>query len=134
MKKSLILFVILILFNYGCKQRTINKAKNIVGKGLVAKNKYYDFGQVSQSKLDSIDFSFLLLNSGDSDISIHDIDVSCRCVVVEQSFQTIHPYETKSITGKIGIKGQEKRINKSIFVNYANDNVLLLRVKGVVTE
>lgn len=81
--------------------------------------------------MDSIQFTFKLTNNSNDLIKIHGIDKSCDCISVCSFPKEIKPNTTHYFMGKIG-NTQSGKINKSIFVNYDDSEVLILRITGEV--
>lgn len=101
---------------------------------LVVRNRYYDIGKIKVSQTDSIDFSFGLENRGKENIEVHNVDVSCNCITVHDIPHNIPSNTTAYIKGKMGVSQNIGTFNKTLFVNYNNDEVLLLRIKGEFTK
>lgn len=109
------------------KQDTDNAA-------LLVEQPHFNCGKVSKQNRDSIDFKFTLKNISKDSIIIDNVDVTCGCLSVHSAPKMILPGKTEYIKGKIGIRQQIGNVNKTIFVNYNNDEVTILRVKGKVIE
>lgn len=135
MRSIKVFFAVAILIPYGCSQQDNHGSENLLGNDspLSASPKYYDFGEVTTQN-DSIEYVFQLNNLGKKDISIQDVDVSCKCIVVNDVPDIIPIGKTALIKGKIGITGNLGTFNKALFVNYNHDEVLLLRIKGEVKK
>ena len=93
-------------------------------------NRIFDFGVVDINDFDSIGFYFNLKNLGPKNVIIHDVEATCPCVRISVKPDTISPGEYSLIGGKIGIKDSRGLQNKAIFVNYDDDKIMLLRIKG----
>lgn len=92
---------------------------------------HYNFGTISKLTIDSINFTFKITNNTDDFIKIHGIDKSCDCISVNSFPKELKPNSTNYIIGKIG-NVQSGKMNKSIFVNYDDSEVLILRITGEV--
>lgn len=102
--------------------------------GLQAAESRYDFGSVSKSKKDSVIFEFELRNKGKEPVVIDEIDLSCSCLSISSRPDTLQPGTSATIRGAAGIKESKGKFSKPIFVNYNNEEVLLLRIVGNVTD
>lgn len=98
--------------------------------GIFIENNRYNFGEIAFESVDSLDFSFVLNNTSNKNISIGDIDVSCGCISISKRENIIKAGHSMDLIGKFGIKGQKGKIDKAIFVNYGNNDVLILHVIG----
>ena len=96
-------------------------------------SRYFDFGKVSISQKDSVDFIFSLKNFSKENIVLGKVEPSCSCISITNIPDTILPNATVPIKGRIGIKQSVGKFNKPIFVNY-QDEVLLLRIVGNITK
>lgn len=101
---------------------------------LVTQNYKYNFGSVNKKDNPTIDFSFTVENSSDSTIHIDNTEVSCNCLSVTDTISSIAPHKSIILHGFINTKEQSGDLNKSIFINYNKNQVLLLRVKGTIKE
>lgn len=103
---------------------------------LQVKDSRYILGEVLKSKGDSIEFIFNLKNCADSLIIIKKVDVSCGCISIIESPDSIFPNMNAKLKGVVNIKNQHGHLNKSIFVNYGRrrNSILLLRIIGDIIE
>ena len=98
--------------------------------GIYINNNRYDFGEIAFESVDSLDFSFNLKNISSKNITIGNIDVSCGCISISKRENIIKAGHSTDLKGKFGIKGQKGKIDKTIFVNYGNNDVLILHIIG----
>lgn len=134
MSKQLVTFIMILALigctgTNNCKKRSPDN-----DNGISPESKLFDFGQVSNSKIDSVSFSFTLNNKGDKDVIINDIDATCPCIVLSNKPKIIQHNKCAIIRGRIGIKGGYGKQNKAVFVNYNDNNILLLRIVGEITN
>lgn len=135
MKKYLCLNWILILATLGLGSCNDNSFKHTQSKEcLFVEEPHFDWGIASKHETDSIEFKILLKNTSNKYVNIDKVDISCGCLSIKSFPQHIPPGKSGYIVGKIGIRQQINKINKTIFVNYNTDKVVILRVKGKVTE
>lgn len=96
-----------------------------------AKNEY-DFGTVLEGEI--IDTSFILTNTGKSDLIITDAKASCGCTVPEWPRNAIKPGENAMVRVKFNTSGKPNRQVKTVTL-YTNTTKgrEVLKVKGMVT-
>lgn len=104
------------------------------GDALVCDNPRYNIGEVSKSKQDNAKFIFKITNNSNKTINISDVDVTCGCIYVAEYKNVITPQNSFVLKGFIDLRKQYGHISKPIFVKYNNDNVLLIRVVGDITN
>lgn len=101
-------------------------------ESLRVKNKTCNLGNLSKKDNHVIDFSFDIENVSNVPIVIDKIDVSCGCVFIEKIRKPISAHKFIKLKGNINIQKQEGYFSKSIYLNYSNGNVMLLKVKGII--
>lgn len=106
----------------------------VENEDVIIENTRYNIGEIAFESADSLDFHFNIKNKTDKAIPIGDIDVSCGCVSAKKDFKEIPANKALTLKGKIGLKGLSGKINKTIFVNYGNNEVLLLHVIGEINQ
>lgn len=126
-------YLLLSLLLLSCNTKESDSTFNQDGP-LVTENYKYNFGSVNKKDNPTIDFSFTVENSSDSTIYIDNTEVSCNCLSITDSIATIAPHKSATLHGTINTKEQSGDLNKSIFINYNKNQVLLLRVKGTIKE
>lgn len=92
----------------------------------------YDFGEATKDLQSNIPFVFLIKNSSDSIIHISKVESLCGCVTIVSKPDSLNPSHTAKIEGFIDVSQQEGKLLKTIFVNYGNDELLLLHLKGII--
>ncbi|MBC8625976.1 DUF1573 domain-containing protein [Alloprevotella sp. Lung230] len=97
---------------------------------IIVDHKKLDLHSFSTKDRDSIAYTFTLTNNSEKEIAINDIDVSCSCVAVHTNPSTIAPHSSISINGKIGTESLQGKFRKSIYINYANNEILILKIIG----
>lgn len=95
--------------------------------------KYY-IGEVSKTKQDNVEFIFKITNNSNKTINISDVDVTCGCIHITQYKNIITPQKSFILKGFVDLRKQYGHISKPIFIKYDNDNVLLIRVIGDITN
>lgn len=91
-----------------------------------------DLGVIDASKQDSASFNFKIRNISIENIELTKIEPSCSCVSIDSVQRILIPGQETIIHGKIGLKGSIGNFSKPIFINYGNEDLLLLRIRGVV--
>lgn len=130
-------FVFLTMFQSSCsssQDKQSNEENMVEKENVIIENNRYNIGEIAFESADSLDFHFNIKNKTDKAIPLGDIDVSCGCVSVKKEYQEIPANETLTLKGKIGLKGLSGKIDKTIFVNYGNNEVLLLHVVGEINQ
>lgn len=127
-------FFALLLAITGCnKTNKSNQAYSYYSDVLTVTPDKYDFGDIEKKGKLVIPFSFKIKSKADSTIYIKKVDVSCHCLSID-TITTIYPNHENELKGTIDISNLSGHINKTIFVNYGEDEVLLLRIKGDIIE
>lgn len=108
------------------------KAESRLVSGLYVGQAYFDCGKMKKMEMRSKDFSFELENKSEKEIIIHDVDVSCPCVVIDKAPDKIASGASEKVVGHIDIENQGGKLSKPIFVNFDNGEVMLLRIIGEV--
>lgn len=92
----------------------------------------HDFGQISKDE--PVTHSFKFTNTGDIPLVISSAKASCGCTVAAYTKAPILPGESGEITATYNAK-KAGTFQKSITINSnARDNVVVLYLKGQVTE
>ncbi len=92
----------------------------------------YDFGEVTEGK--KVEYSFLILNKGKSDLQIRSVRASCGCTAANPTSKVVKPGEKTEMKvifdsqGKVGL--QNKTI--TIISNDPNASTSILRISGTV--
>ena len=126
------LFIYLILVTniiFGCthSNKDINNVQD-KKEVLVPEIKHLYLGKINKNGRDTISFSFRIYNQSDKIACINKIDVSCSCVSLAKSVKPIPPKQSMNIYGTLNLKTISGHISKSIFVNYNNGALLVLRI------
>ena len=125
--------LLVLLISLSCTRHTRRDTVAIttnLSEKLYVEKRYFYIGEIPKAEIDSIEFKFILKNLSDSSIKVNRIDVSCSCLKINTSVREILPKDSISLEGKAGLQKQYGHISKSIFVNYDEDKILLLRVIG----
>lgn len=135
MVRNVLYVLVAVLFICGCKEQ--NKSERVVQQrhvdNLVCDNTHFNFGDVSKKNKSFVDFSFVIMNMGDSLAKISSVEESCSCIHVEKFTRKIPPKQKGTIKGVVDIKKQKGHFSKPIFVNCSGDKVLLLRIIGDIS-
>lgn len=89
-----------------------------------------DLGRIDTDDNRIVPFEFKLTNNSDTIMDISSIDVSCNCVKILGYTKSISINQTGKISGKIDLRNQSGHLRKSIYVNYNNDSMKLLKIIG----
>ncbi len=146
-KLTIILFVILSISIFSCKQNASNKVndKNLTkaqerdskkAKGLAEitfVSKDFDFGTIKQGE--KADALFEFTNTGESDLIITKAKSSCGCTVPEwPKDKLIKPGEKGEIKAVFDSKSRRNKQNKSITLTTNTlKGIEVIYVKGFVT-
>ncbi|MDG1172462.1 MAG: DUF1573 domain-containing protein [Polaribacter sp.] len=150
MKKTKFLIVVLITASFltGCKDATNITAKikkeNLVNaksrdseikKGAASisfDKKEYDFGTVNEG--DIVETSYLVTNSGKTDLVITNAQASCGCTVPVWPKNPIKPGATGEVKVKFNTSGKPNRQQKTITLTTNTESGReVLTLKGSVT-
>ena len=150
MKKTKFLIVVLITASFltGCKDATNITAKikkeNLVNaksrdseikKGAASisfDKKEYDFGTVNEG--DVVETSYLVTNSGKTDLVITNAQASCGCTVPVWPKNPIKPGATGEVKVKFNTSGKPNRQQKTITLTTNTESGReVLTLKGSVT-
>ncbi|MDD7915972.1 DUF1573 domain-containing protein [Polaribacter ponticola] len=149
MKKITILFAFIICANVFVSCADSN-AKTKINKGNLDKaksrdleikkgtasisvdNNEYDFGTVNEG--DIVEKTFLVTNSGKTDLVITDARVTCGCTVPAWPKAPIKPGETKEVKVKFNTASKRNRQRKNItLITNTESGREVLTLKGMVT-
>lgn len=92
------------------------------------------FGEIDADKKDVRPFTFKITNLSDSLLVIEKIDVSCQCVTVSSYPDSLASGKGGEIRGTIDLKKQSGHMRKSIFVNYNNGSIKMLKIKADIKK
>ncbi|WP_075601741.1 DUF1573 domain-containing protein [Saccharicrinis aurantiacus] len=95
-------------------------------------NKIFDFGEIKQGA--KAEHTFVITNSGKSNLIIRKVKASCGCTAVTPDKKVIGPGESTNVKASFNSQGKTGRQNKSVTV-ITNDPMasnILLRVQGNV--
>lgn len=111
-----------------------NNVTNATDEALIAVENKYDLGEINKKEHQFVDFAFEIENISDSTIKISKTELSCGCLSLTDTLSVIKPHSKAKFHGKVNTTEQRGYLNKSIFVNYGKNKVMLLRVKGNIIE
>ena len=92
----------------------------------------YKFGNIKEGK--NVVFTFMFLNTGNADLMIEELYVSCYCVIVKEYDKVIKPGEKGKIYGYIDTKGFQGDVVKVIKVttNIPDAEPAILTLEGKI--
>lgn len=92
----------------------------------------YKFGNIKEGK--NVVFTFMFSNTGNADLVIEELAVSCYCVVVKKYTKVIKPGEKGKIYGYINTKGFQGYVVKVIKVstNIPDTEPAILTLEGKI--
>tara|TARA_B100000809_G_scaffold263627_1_gene317333 strand:+ start:18439 stop:18891 length:453 start_codon:yes stop_codon:yes gene_type:complete len=125
MKKIIIALVTIVVVSVSCKKSAASKVKdqNIeIAKerdlksenlAIVSFDKVsYDFGTIDEG--DTIETSFIITNTGKSDLLISNAKASCGCTIPTWPKEAIKSGESSPMHVKFNSKGKRNKISKTI--------------------
>ena len=92
----------------------------------------FDFGSKDSSEI--VDHTFVLKNTGHSDLVITAVRPACGCTAAELTQSTIPPGETAKLSAKLTLAGRNGQVQKPILIesNDPANPALQLVMKGVI--
>ena len=129
-----LLFAIAFIGSCTNNQEKSEYLSNRYGDALVCESPRYHIGEVSKSKQDNVEFTFKITNNSNKTINVSDVDVTCGCIHITEYKNIITPQNSFTLKGYVDLRKQYGHISKPIFIKYDNDNVLLIRVIGDITN
>lgn len=133
MNSKMIYALALILSGCGNANRE-SKMIHTSGNSLAAIPYKCDLGTLEKKRDNNhVPFSFLIRSNVDSIVHITKVDVSCKCLAVD-SMNAVLPNQDNVLKGTIDLSHLNGHINKALYVNCGNGDVLLLRVIGEVKD
>lgn len=120
-------FIVLILFS-------CNTQNNITSKpgSVFLKTNNIDLGTIDNSRIQSIPLT--IANSTNKKIEIVNISKSCGCTQFELKKRSIDANSKLSFTLKYDPKDDLGKINRSVVLRLSNDDFLVFKFKGNVTN
>lgn len=115
-------------------QHDKDEYKLISSSLLSVDNKELNFGEINKSDKTIIPFTFTLRNDANSTIVIEKIDVSCGCVKIIGSPKTLESGQSGNLTGEIDLTNQSGHIRKSIFINYCDSCLTVVKVVADILD
>ncbi|WP_291862360.1 DUF1573 domain-containing protein [Marinilabilia sp.] len=97
-------------------------------------DRVFDFGELKQGE--KVSHSFVLTNSGKSNLVLRKVRASCGCTAIQPDKMVIAPGESTNIVAEFNSRGMSGRQNKSVTI-YSNDpkkSTMLLRLTGTVVK
>lgn len=91
-------------------------------------------GERHERELREESFVFKIKNLSDSALVIDKIDVSCHCVSILSYPHSLQQNEQGDIRGTINLKNQSGHVRKSIFINYNNGALKILKITADITK
>lgn len=143
MNKPLIICILLsVLLFYGCNDSSLEIQSHAIStatlsmddKNLSVTSNVLSLGEIKQNLLDTDTFIFKIKNIGDRVIYIDKIDISCQCVTVLFSPDSIRQGEMAEIKGCIDLRKQRGHIRKSIFVKFRHGALKVLKINADIIE
>ena len=131
MKRISIFVLLLSAFFVGAAQTTTNTSTTAtpVEDHLILKESEHDFDKIPQGK--PVYYSFLVTNTGKTELKLDDVHASCGCTTPEWSRAPIAPGGTSMI--KVGYNAAtEGYFEKFITVTYNTSQTKQIRIKGTV--
>ena len=92
----------------------------------------FDFGSKDSSEI--VDHTFILKNTGTSDLVITAVRPACGCTAAELTQSTIPPSESAKLSAKLTLAGRNGQVQKPILIesNDPANPALQLVMKGVI--
>lgn len=103
--------------------------KNYEVSALVWKSDDIDLGKIHQGKPVTVKFEFT--NTGKEPVIISSVSTSCGCTVADYSKQPIAANEKSTITATYNAASTGV-FTKAVTVNFANNEIKILNIKGTV--
>lgn len=101
---------------------------------LLVENKKLDLGEINKRDKTTIPFKFALRNESNNTIVIDKVDVSCSCVKIVDYSKRLEAGESSELIGEINLKNQSGHIRKSIFINYSDTCLTVLRIVADILD
>lgn len=145
MKKNILFIALVAILAFSCKDKASSKVKpeNLekAKERDIASTKLpvasfdkteYDFGTINED--DVIETSFVLTNTGKTDLIISDAKGSCGCTVPTWTKEPIKPGASTEIGVKFNSRNKKNKQSKTVtlMTNTLNGKEVL-RIKGTVT-
>lgn len=141
----LVIPFLLVLLSISLEAAPIASA-NAVGKNLQAdieaekqprifcEETTFDFGSKDSSEI--VDHTFILKNTGNSDLVITAVRPACGCTAAELTQSTIPPGESAKLSAKLTLAGRNGQVQKPILIesNDPANPALQLVMKGTVAN
>jgi hypothetical protein len=128
MKKSIVL-VFLSVLAFSVRAQEAATPKKTVTETLKVKETTYDFGKIQQGR--PVTHNFEITNTGATPLMLTNVQASCGCTTPEWTKEAIQPGASSTI--KVGYNAAAEGIfNKTITIQYDNDQTKVLNITGVV--
>ena len=124
MKKIIIVLAIIFIAS-SCKKEAASKVKNVSVETAAERDVLYenlpiisfdkvsyDFGTIEED--DIVETSFVITNTGKSDLLIKKASASCGCTIPDWPKEAIKPGESAPMNVKFNSKGKKNKISKTI--------------------
>jgi hypothetical protein len=113
---------------------TLSEAELAKAPVLNVDNTEFNFGKINQG--DKVDHTYVLTNSGKSDLIIRSVKASCGCTAVQPDKQVISPGESVNIKTVFNSAGKVGSQNKTVTIitNDPKHSKMILWVKGEVMK
>lgn len=128
--KKFFLLIFFVAVSFSCFDNK-NEISRTIEK-LYVNNAYFDIGSINNTQSTIYNFVFKLENIGDKKIILNNVEPSCNCLVLHDVPKYIPPHGNIVLRGYINTKRQKGNLSKSIYVDFDDNKVMLLRVVGVV--
>jgi len=138
--KNLLTMLILSTFVLSCNNNNKNTSKDnnenkpFQSSFLSTDNKVLQLGEINNNDTESIPFAFHIKNESDSILVLNKIDVSCSCVEVTDFPKQLGANQSGEICGEINLKNQSGHMRKSIFVNYCDTCIMVLKIVADIID
>lgn len=93
-----------------------------------------NLGYIESDQKNVRTFSFEITNLSDSTLVINKVDVSCNCVEIINYPHSLNPAQKGRIFGRINLENQIGYMRKSIFVNYNNGRIKMLKITANIKK
>jgi hypothetical protein len=99
---------------------------------ILCEEETFDFGSKDSSEI--VDHTFVLKNTGNSDLVITAVRPACGCTAAELTQSTIPPGESAKLSAKLTLAGRNGQVQKPILIesNDPANPALQLVMKGVI--
>lgn len=107
---------------------------NLDSSSLSVDSRELYLGEIDKIQSESVSFTFNLKNISDSVLVINKVDVSCSCVEISDFPKQLQSGQSGKLTGRVDLINQSGHIRKSLFVNYCDTCIAVMKVVADITD